>query len=57
MSLAELQALERSSAIPTYVRGPVEFVEPADPLKFIDRKAYKDRLEAEQRKTGRPDAV
>src|SRR6202035_3861356 len=32
-------------------------VEPADPLKFTDRKAYKDRLESEQKKTGRPDAV
>src|SRR5258707_9199154 len=26
MSLAELQALERAYAIPTYVRNPVEFV-------------------------------
>src|SRR5688500_10507216 len=32
-------------------------VEPADPLKFVDKKAYKDRLVAEQRKTGNPDAV
>ena len=32
-------------------------VEPADPLEFTDRKAYKDRLKAEQEKTGRPDAV
>ncbi len=32
-------------------------VEPADPLKFMDKKAYKDRLSAEQKKTGRPDAV
>ena len=32
-------------------------IQPADPLKFTDRKAYKDRLEAEQKKTGRPDAV
>ena len=27
-------------------------IEPADPLKFVDKKAYKDRLEAEQKKTG-----
>jgi len=32
-------------------------IQPADPLKFIDRKAYKDRLKSEQEKTGRPDAV
>jgi acetyl-CoA carboxylase carboxyl transferase subunit beta len=32
-------------------------VEPADPLKFTDRKAYKDRLKDEQAKTGNPDAV
>lgn len=32
-------------------------MEPADPLKFVDRKAYKDRLKAEQLKTGNRDAV
>ncbi|MGH7213526.1 MAG: acetyl-CoA carboxylase, carboxyltransferase subunit beta [Tepidisphaeraceae bacterium] len=32
-------------------------IEPADPLKFSDRKAYKDRLKAEQDKSGEPDAV
>jgi acetyl-CoA carboxylase carboxyl transferase subunit beta len=32
-------------------------VEPADPLKFTDRKSYKDRLRDEQLKTGNPDAV
>src|SRR5437764_14274153 len=32
-------------------------IEPADPLKFIDRKAYKDRLRSEQEKTGNADAV
>jgi acetyl-CoA carboxylase carboxyl transferase subunit beta len=32
-------------------------IEPADPLKFTDKKAYKDRLVAEQKKTGNPDAV
>lgn len=32
-------------------------IKPADPLNFTDRKAYKERLEAEQKKTGRPDAV
>ena len=32
-------------------------VEPADPLKFADRKSYKDRLRDEQQKTGNPDAV
>ena len=34
-----------------------EDIEPADPLKFVDKKAYKDRLAAEQKKTGRNDAV
>jgi acetyl-CoA carboxylase carboxyl transferase subunit beta len=32
-------------------------VEPVDPLKFVDKKSYKDRLNAEQKKTGNPDAV
>jgi acetyl-CoA carboxylase carboxyl transferase subunit beta len=32
-------------------------VEPADPLKFTDRKAYKDRLKSEQEKTGKRDAL
>ncbi len=32
-------------------------IEPADPLKFIDKKAYKDRLVSEQKKTGNKDAV
>jgi acetyl-CoA carboxylase carboxyl transferase subunit beta len=32
-------------------------VEPTDPLKFTDKKAYKDRLKAEQLKSGNPDAV
>src|SRR3954452_25237913 len=32
-------------------------IEPADPLKFNDRKAYKDRLKSEQMKTGNKDAV
>jgi acetyl-CoA carboxylase carboxyl transferase subunit beta len=32
-------------------------VEPSDPLRFTDKKAYKDRLKAEQQKTGNPDAV
>src|SRR5687767_527067 len=32
-------------------------VEPVDPLKFIDKKAYKDRLASEQKKSGNPDAV
>jgi len=32
-------------------------VEPTDPLKFSDKKAYKDRLRAEQNKTGNTDAV
>lgn len=30
---------------------------PADPLQFVDRKGYADRLRDEQRKTGDPDAV
>jgi acetyl-CoA carboxylase carboxyl transferase subunit beta len=34
-----------------------EDVEPTDPLKFTDKKAYKDRLKAEQLKSGNPDAV
>ena len=32
-------------------------IEPADPLKFVDKKAYKDRLQSEQMKTGNADAV
>jgi acetyl-CoA carboxylase carboxyl transferase subunit beta len=32
-------------------------VEPSDPLRFTDKKAYKDRLKAEQQKTGNADAV
>src|SRR3954454_10907620 len=32
-------------------------VEPSDPLRFTDKKAYKDRLKAEQQKTGNLDAV
>jgi len=32
-------------------------IEPVDTLKFVDRKAYKDRLRAEQQKTGNRDAV
>jgi acetyl-CoA carboxylase carboxyl transferase subunit beta len=32
-------------------------VEPADPLKFTDKKAYRDRLRDEQEKTGNNDAV
>src|SRR5438874_12291908 len=32
-------------------------IEPADPLKFNDRNAYKDRLIAEQKKTGNSDAL
>ena len=32
-------------------------IEPADPLKFTDKKAYKDRLKSEQLKTGNIDAV
>jgi acetyl-CoA carboxylase carboxyl transferase subunit beta len=32
-------------------------IEPDDPLKFVDKKAYKDRLKAEQAKTGNNDAV
>src|SRR5205809_1362218 len=30
-------------------------IEPADPLKFVDRKPYKDRLKEEQEKTGNAD--
>src|ERR1700677_1542845 len=32
-------------------------IEPTDPLKFVDKKTYKDRLKSEQAKTGEPDAV
>ncbi|HZZ44892.1 MAG TPA: acetyl-CoA carboxylase, carboxyltransferase subunit beta [Tepidisphaeraceae bacterium] len=32
-------------------------IEPTDPLKFIDKKAYKDRIKSEQAKSGNPDAV
>ncbi len=32
-------------------------IEPTDPIRFIDKKSYKDRLKAEQSKTGNKDAV
>jgi acetyl-CoA carboxylase carboxyl transferase subunit beta len=32
-------------------------LEPADALRFVDKKAYKDRLRGEQEKTGNADAV
>jgi acetyl-CoA carboxylase carboxyl transferase subunit beta len=32
-------------------------LEPADPLKFVDKKPYKDRLKSEQLKSGNKDAV
>jgi acetyl-CoA carboxylase carboxyl transferase subunit beta len=32
-------------------------IEPADPLKFVDKKAYKDRLKDEREKSGEKDAV
>jgi len=32
-------------------------IEPTDPLRFVDKKSYKDRLKSEQEKTGEPDAV
>jgi acetyl-CoA carboxylase carboxyl transferase subunit beta len=32
-------------------------LEPMDPLKFVDKKAYKDRLKSEREKSGEPDAV
>ncbi len=32
-------------------------IEPADPLRFVDKKAYKDRLRQEQAKSGNTDAV
>ena len=32
-------------------------IEPVDPLKFMDKKAYKERLKAEQLKNGNKDAV
>ncbi len=34
-----------------------EDLKPTDPLKFVDLKAYKDRLDTEQSKTGNADAV
>ena len=34
-----------------------EDIESADPLKFIDKKAYKERLVSEQEKSGEKDAV
>jgi acetyl-CoA carboxylase carboxyl transferase subunit beta len=34
-----------------------EDVEPADPLKFTDKKAYKERLKTERAKSGESDAV
>lgn len=32
-------------------------IEPTDPLKFVDKKAYRDRLQSEQTKSGNRDAV
>ncbi len=32
-------------------------IEPTDPIKFVDKKAYRDRLKAEQEKSGNRDAV
>jgi acetyl-CoA carboxylase carboxyl transferase subunit beta len=32
-------------------------VEPTDPIEFVDKKSYSDRLAAEQQKTGNRDAV
>ena len=32
-------------------------IHPMDPLEFVDRKPYADRLKAEQRKTGHPDGL
>jgi acetyl-CoA carboxylase carboxyl transferase subunit beta len=32
-------------------------LEPADPLKFVDKKSYGDRLESEQEKSGEKEAV
>lgn len=32
-------------------------IQPADPLRFVDKKAYKDRLKQEQAKSGNTDAV
>jgi acetyl-CoA carboxylase carboxyl transferase subunit beta len=32
-------------------------VRPADPIGFVDKKSYADRLAAEQKKSGNPDAV
>jgi acetyl-CoA carboxylase carboxyl transferase subunit beta len=32
-------------------------IEPTDPLKFVAKKAYKDRLKSEQQRSGNPDAV
>ena len=34
-----------------------EDIEPADPLKFVDKKSYKDRLKLVQGETGEKDAV
>jgi acetyl-CoA carboxylase carboxyl transferase subunit beta len=34
-----------------------EDIEPADPLKFVDKKSYKERLKTEREKSGEKDAV
>jgi acetyl-CoA carboxylase carboxyl transferase subunit beta len=34
-----------------------EDIEPTDPLKFVDKKAYKDRLKSEREESGEKDAV
>ncbi len=34
-----------------------ETLEPVDPLKFVDKKSYKKRIEESRKKTGRPSSV
>ncbi len=43
--------------IPDSFEEMFEDVEPADPLKFVDKKSYKERLKSEQEKSGEKDAV
>ena len=50
-------ARRRSWCDPGSFEEMFDDIQPADPLKFVDKKAYKDRLAGEQKKTGNSDAV
>jgi len=54
-----VSAIERAKQLcdPDSFEPMWENIEPVDSLKFVDRKAYVDRLAAEQKKTGNRDAI